>query len=188
MINDYMNNIINVVSNNNKKEIVIHNKRTNLALVIFVLLFALLGFLIPIVITIYYSDRLKFRTIFSYIVLWSVSFYLLKLVLWNLFGKEIYILEKNCVTYYCDYWAFKTNKKLLKSRGIKLLYTDGNGIYNLNTLEERDTLSNIRIYLDGGTEYIESNIPLTSANILLFNKEVLQHNNDEDFLFDTHAQ
>ena len=133
-----MNTRINIVSNENEKIIEIHNKKVSIALVIVVSLFSLLGFLIPIAITVLYFDRLKFGTLFSYITLWSVSFFLFKLVLWNLFGREVFMFKQGSVQYYCDYGIFKTNSRLLQGQSISILYIDGNAIKKISTAMQAD--------------------------------------------------
>lgn len=40
-----------------------------------------------------------------------LGFYLLRLILWNAFGKEVYEIHKNTINYHSDYKWFKDNKK-----------------------------------------------------------------------------
>jgi hypothetical protein len=59
------------------------------------------------------QDGLKFELLLIYVIFWGSGFYLLRILLWNLFGQEILILEKNKIIYFADYRLFKDGRKEL---------------------------------------------------------------------------
>ncbi|MEQ9312262.1 MAG: hypothetical protein RJQ05_06940 [Cytophagales bacterium] len=60
------------------------------------------------------QEGLHFVLLMIYIVFWGSGFYLLRVVLWNIYGQEILILERNRIIYIADYKLFKDGKKELE--------------------------------------------------------------------------
>jgi hypothetical protein len=86
-------------------------------------LFVLAAFLAPIAATISIlalGREIKFGLFISYIILWSVGYYLLRIILWNTYGKEILIIDKDKLSYYCDYKYFQGNKKEIKTDQLQI--------------------------------------------------------------------
>ena len=81
-----------------------------------ILFFAAFSFLMPFVILIFivanHAD-FKFGFVLLFIILWLPAYYLLRIVLWNTYGKEGLIISPNKVIYEADYKYFKDSKQEL---------------------------------------------------------------------------
>jgi hypothetical protein len=80
-------------------------------------------FIVPVVATIAIlanGDGFKAGIIISYIISWLVGYYLLRIVLWNSYGKEIVVIDSESLNYYCDYKYFKSNQQELKLSKLKI--------------------------------------------------------------------
>ncbi|TNE28694.1 MAG: hypothetical protein EP346_08390 [Bacteroidetes bacterium] len=73
-----------------------------------------------------------------------LGFYLLRLILWNAFGKEVYTFEKETVIYYADYKWFKDNRKEFYAENLiyKVVHTEEKlGFLQLNDGKTQHTSS-----------------------------------------------
>ncbi|HTF03775.1 MAG TPA: hypothetical protein VK826_07100 [Bacteroidia bacterium] len=66
------------------------------------------------------GSGLKFGLIVSYIISWAVGYYLLRVILWNTYGKEILTVEQDKFSYYCDYKYFKDAVKEIKTDQLQI--------------------------------------------------------------------
>ena len=99
-----------IFKDKNLKEITIQNKRAPLLIILVLSVFMIIGFILPLISTVFMisnGDGLKMGIIIVYIIGWLSGIYLLKLTLWNLFGKEHIQFSKNSITYHADYKWFK---------------------------------------------------------------------------------
>lgn len=85
--------------------------------------------LIPILATVFLiwsGIGLHFGLLISYILFWGGGYYLLRLVLWNLYGQEIFTLKKDKITYIADYKLFKDGRQEigLKNLTTEIIYKD----------------------------------------------------------------
>ena len=92
------------------------------------LILAICG-LIPILVTYFVltkGDGPHFGIFISYLIFWGLGFYLLRIALWNTFGKEIITLEQDKISYLADYKYFKDGLKELKIKNldIQIIYED----------------------------------------------------------------
>lgn len=75
-----------------------------------IFLFCIIGLLVPVIAMIL-IPKLNFGIIITTIILWSSSFYLLRLFLWNKYGQEVFLYSHHKINYYHDYKFFKLNQK-----------------------------------------------------------------------------
>jgi len=78
-------------------------------------LFAFLFFMIPLIVMILgiaMGQGMHIKYLISLFIFGLLGFYMLRISLWNTYGKEIVILNKDKVEYYADYGWFKDGKKL----------------------------------------------------------------------------
>ena len=89
-----------------------------------VLALALLALiLIPIAVTIViltWFDGLELGIVFSFILCWGVGFYLLRLILWNSFGRETLILNPDKIIYLADYRLFKDGREEIGTKNLEM--------------------------------------------------------------------
>lgn len=80
-----------------------------------ILFLAILTFIIPVLVLFLLLIPGGFGISFSYFVIlaifWVLGFYLIRLVLWNKYGKEVFIAAKGRFIHYNDYKYFKDNYK-----------------------------------------------------------------------------
>jgi hypothetical protein len=96
--------------------LVISVSKTSIIVRGIILFFAAFSFLIPLVILIFmvanHAD-LKFGFVILFIMLWLPAYYLLRIVLWNTYGKERLNISREKVIYEVDYKFFKDSKQEL---------------------------------------------------------------------------
>lgn len=72
------------------------------------------------------GDGLNFVIIVPIIIFWGAGLYLLRVLLWNTYGKEILDLDDSRIQYLADYKFFKDSRKELNTDGleIEIIYED----------------------------------------------------------------
>jgi hypothetical protein len=76
--------------------------------------FISIAFLIPIiatVISISSADGMKFGIVLTFILFWGSGVYMTRVLLWNVYGREVFLIGKGRLNYYVDYKYFKDNSK-----------------------------------------------------------------------------
>jgi hypothetical protein len=99
-----------IFKDKNLKEIIIRNKKAPLVIILVLSAFMIIGFILPLISTVFMisnGDGIKIGIIIIYFIGWLSGIYLLRLILWNLFGKEHFQFSINNLTYYADYKWFK---------------------------------------------------------------------------------
>ena len=110
-------------TNGNPGTLTVYTHPTPKGIRIFLGLFASIAFIAPVLVTIILlvtGSGLSFGLIISYIIFWAVGYYLLRIILWNTFGKEIITFENDKITYHCDYKYFQDNKKEIKTDQLRI--------------------------------------------------------------------
>jgi hypothetical protein len=119
--------ITECVNNYIKLRIVDNEKRTYG--VAFAGAISLFMFFTPVLTIIFLKINLSFSSIFIIFVAWFISFYFIRLYLWNRFGEEVIILKKNKLEIYYDYKFFIDNRKVYEFNKIKIIFNDGNSAF-----------------------------------------------------------
>lgn len=123
---DTLNNSISLNNKNNEKgslnSFTIRGNRIKKFPVIILIAMLSSSFIAPIVgviiLIIHNSFRVSF--IFSFLIFWGIGFYWLKLLLWNLYGKETITLDRDKIYYIADYKYFKGEKQIISSDNLKI--------------------------------------------------------------------
>ena len=55
-----------------------------------------------------------------FLIFWGAGFFLLRVILWNTYGREILFLEKNEINYVADYKYFKDGKQKISTQNIEV--------------------------------------------------------------------
>lgn len=103
----------------------IYENRAKSYVLITLAILAIAIILTPIIAAIFLIDageEIPFGFILTCVVAVLTSGYLAKLYLWNKYGKEVFCLQKNHLSYYCDYHFFKDNKQDIQYQSISVYY------------------------------------------------------------------
>ena len=115
------------VFDNEKKEMVIFIKPSPLFTRIILSIVIGISISIPILVTafaIYSRAELKIGLFFSYFLFFGIGFYLLRVFLWNCYGKEVIIFNKENIKYYADYKYFKDGRQTIKNVNLDIYFSE----------------------------------------------------------------
>ena len=124
---NYINSVCSFTLRGNR------TKKFSLIILILLLIFSII---VPIIGTILLTINNNFQIglIFSFVIFWGIGFYWLKLLLWNLYGKEILTLYIDKLCYTADYKLFKGEQKIISNDNLKINiqeYKDGMGTLHI---------------------------------------------------------
>ena len=109
----------------------------------FILFFCITFFLAPIIVLFFIitmGESISFGLFISFIVSLITSGYLLRLYLWNQYGKEVFIIQQNDLISYYDYKYFKDNYRKEHFESIRIYFTHKgrkvNASKSLDNIEE----------------------------------------------------
>jgi hypothetical protein len=137
---------------------------------IFLAVFASAAFLAPILVTIYlFTSDIKIRPgiFLSVYIFWSVGYYLLRLILWNSFGKEVITFDEESISYYCDYKYFQANKKKISTDQLQIEMMKSGEQNELGVLYFRNVNEKIEMVVPVSVidlELVERQIRISYAN------------------------
>jgi len=96
---------------------------------------------------------------------------LLRLFLWNSYGREVIVLTKGQVEYFCDYKLFKLNKKKIVSDDIEIVFL--NEEKSSVSLDSPELPPDVFILIKSGKETITTHFAIPSfqvkSNASIFN-------------------
>lgn len=121
--------------------------------------------LIPILVMTYMmtiGDGLHFGLAISIIIFWGLGFYLLRIILWNTYGKEILNLDQNKIQYFADYKFFKDGRQELTPDKIEV------EIINENSLDS----GNGRLRITNSINCIEMILPSRLTDLELIREKI----------------
>jgi hypothetical protein len=137
----------------------IYNKTANKFFLFFTVLLSVLGFLAPIVAILLRPYEIKATIVISIIILWGVSYYLLKMFLWNLYGKEVILIDEKNVECYLDLKYFKLNNKKIVLKNMEFIFLDS---YKMPvSLNSRQLPTDLFLFIKIGDITTHSTIPLS---------------------------
>lgn len=93
---------------------ILENRRVNLFSQFIFSILILIAFLTPIIVTflaVRTGGEIKFGIIIFYLILWLSGVYIVRLMLWNIYGKEVFKKSGETIYYYSDYKLVKDNFK-----------------------------------------------------------------------------
>jgi hypothetical protein len=74
-----------------------------------------------------YGMGFHFGLILSFLIFWGIAIYLTRILLWNIYGKEILTLKQDKITYIADYKYFKDGKKEVQSSNLNIEFFEQSG-------------------------------------------------------------
>lgn len=178
-----------MIDNHNKYELKISdsiyletfsvNNKNRISL-LFMLVSAIIIFLLPIFVFIFLFTDFKgipFGILISFILSGLVSVFLLRLYLWNKYGKEVFVIKDNSFIYYYDYKLFKDHHKEITFKTINTYFLFNDGFrntadiwYSTQTEKKMEYLmateSPIFFELDGNPDIISSKRELPISAIV----------------------
>lgn len=104
-------------------QLIIKGKKSPLPIRITLIIILVICSLIPIAATIFLISEKKGPHIgifFSFLFFWGIGFYLLRIILWNSFGREVVNFEKEKITYVADYRFFKDGQKSISTINVEV--------------------------------------------------------------------
>ena len=107
--------------NNGRLEVILETVKAPFSIRLFLGIFMVIGFLTPVavfILNLYKDLDFGFSFVTTVIIGLLVGFYLLRLILWNTYGKEYLTLYSDKIEYQCDYKYFKGGMKTLNGRQI----------------------------------------------------------------------
>tara|TARA_R110002050_G_scaffold68995_2_gene149408 strand:+ start:680 stop:1165 length:486 start_codon:yes stop_codon:yes gene_type:complete len=113
------NNQITIKEN----QVIIKSSKSPLAIRITLIVILLICFLIPIAATmsIMFERKGPHIGIFlAFLFFWGIGFYMLRLILWNTFGREIITIEKDTIIYEADFRYFRDGKSVISSKELEV--------------------------------------------------------------------
>lgn len=131
-----------------------------------VILFLIIPLLIFFLVIIPSGSGISFAFVVTYAFSLFTPIYLLRLYLWNKFGKEIFIIEHDSLTHYYDYKYFKEGGKEYKFKRIEVFFlTKKDKLYSISQqYNHKERLSPICFLLDD--DLLQSKIELPIFNII----------------------
>ncbi|WP_029906563.1 hypothetical protein [Prevotella sp. 10(H)] len=124
---------------NSSVRLEIYGKSKNKIVLNLLLITAIIGYLLPLLIMSFIiadDESLVFGYFISLLIFWGVSSYLLRLYLWNRYGREIFIINKESLEHYFDYKLFKDNRKEIRYNKLKIYYSFEDKLNDASLLRE----------------------------------------------------
>lgn len=135
-------------------QFILRVKKAPLAILIFFMTFAAVGFLLPLVVIFIFKNQDENPSpaiILITALFWIGSYYLLRLILWNLYGREIIQFSENGIDYFCDFRYFKS-KTISFQKNNEL-------IIDLSSNQENEEGSHI-LTIQQGLKKVQTSIPI----------------------------
>lgn len=146
-------------------------EKSSPSIVLYCMLGVVVLFLIVPVLALFFiiiplENGIPFTFVIIYVFSLFTPIYLLRLYLWNKFGKEIFIIERDSLTHYYDYKFFKEGRQEYKFKRIEVFFlTKKNKLYSISQqYNHKEKLSPICFLLDD--DLLQSKIELPIFNII----------------------
>jgi hypothetical protein len=155
----------------------IYDKRKNSIALWFILFFATLIFLIPIIfffVLVGSGKNISFGFIISCAVAVLTSGYLIRLYLWNKYGKETFIMHKYSFASYYDYKFFKDNYRTISFKSIKIYCLINGVLMDVSNMCDEATFKHLNssIYFDLDGITIKSIGEISIADLIKISRAV----------------
>jgi hypothetical protein len=154
----------------NEKEIVFSFKSSEVkkAGIISLIFLILLPLSIPIITIVLWGDEIRFGFIVTLIIFWGTAIYFIRLTLWNLYGKEVFRINKLKCYYYQDYGFYKERKLEYEISNFEVAVMFETEGLTLNDIPASKLEENTQVTLrvnTGGDKYIDSHLTLTLSEL-----------------------
>lgn len=105
-------------------EVIISNRNRPIFILSIFAALTTIALLIPILATlIAFKETIEitFGLLLSYLLCWGIAVYFIRIILWNVYGKEIIEIRDSKVEYLCSYKFFIDNKMTLNLENIEII-------------------------------------------------------------------
>jgi hypothetical protein len=157
---------------NNYTEIQVNVQKANKYIIVVLSIIIAIGVFIPFFILFYFSNLIKPSFIFGFVIFLGVSFYFFKLLLWNLFGKEIYKFREDSVDYVCDYRCFTSNKHKILVNNYEILiideYLDEYSISNIKKVAKQVERKYLLFFKIANNDSFRTSVKLQANEVISF--------------------
>ena len=116
------------------QKIIIKHQGSPLFIRVVLLFIGLLCFLIPLVGLVVYvviNGTFHFGLIINFLFFWTLGHYIVRVAIWNSYGREILTLKADRIEYYADYKYFRDSEQILMEAnnglGIDILMDEADG-------------------------------------------------------------
>jgi hypothetical protein len=96
------------IQSHDKSEVIICRKKMPYFIIAFMSIFCLAGLILPFIIMSLSDGENNGGILFSSLFFWGVGIFLLRIILWNSFGRQVIIFEKGKVSHHFNYGLFKS--------------------------------------------------------------------------------
>jgi hypothetical protein len=113
----------NYYSEGNDSSLIIAVRKSPVAIRIILMIVFVLFIIAPVATTVVVVNSgkgLNFGIAVMYFIFWLVGFYVLRLALWNSFGKEVLTFTQDSIIYEADYKLFKDGKIMIENKDIQI--------------------------------------------------------------------
>lgn len=106
----------------NSSQLIISVKKAPIFIRIILMLFLTVLILIPVAVMFFvlnYGDGFHIGIALSFILCWGVGFYILRVTLWNMVGREVLTLNPERILYIADYRLFKDRRQEITTENLE---------------------------------------------------------------------
>jgi len=103
------------------EKIIIERAKTPFIIRLTLTVILFICFLVPLLTSFFFLESGKGPHIgiaISFLIFWGIGFLMLRIVLWNAYGREIVTLETDKITYIADYKYFKDAHQAIEIKGM----------------------------------------------------------------------
>jgi hypothetical protein len=132
-------------------------------------------FLLPILTIFFLSIEITFGTILVCIIAWLVSGYIIRLYLWNKYGVEVFIVNRNTLETYNDYKYFKDNHRVYDFTKLDIVFFNEDTILADESKTNHSSIDNGQLSLIGfklDDEIILSHKEIPITSIIHISKQI----------------
>lgn len=155
-------------------QILIHSKKNPSGIRLFLVVILILNTLSPILGLVYKVSEGAELHIGYFIAIgisWLIGFFLLRIILWNAYGREVFGLSSEGITYLADYKWFKDSEKRIEPSSDLQVFA--------NTEDANDGF--VRLLLRNSEQEIQSVLDITQEDFIRINDAVNQQFEMIDF-------
>ena len=142
----------------------------------FLLSVAIIIFAFPLLILIFLIIPDGDGVSFAFLIPWSialfVSIYLFRLYLWNRYGREVFIVEKQIIIHYYDYKFFKDHRKEIEFKYFDIYFSSRKGALISVNDNYGKLPSSSAIYFCLDENILESKIELPTTDIIKIGRAI----------------
>lgn len=149
-----------------------NSSKGNRLLIYGVGMLSLLAFIGPIIFMVVFIEEITSKFFISVIIFWFVGFYLLRLALWNIYGREFIEISKSRIKIHHDFKYFKLFHGDIKTTSISISFLLSNSTFSNNS---NSAVNNRVLVFRTGDKSIKTSIPLKLSETVKIRNEILSY-------------